>query len=104
VASCDQATNALQPVDAETTNHAHPNFSEDDSSLVYMSDGEIKTVEIASGKVANLTNSATDDLCPDWSNDGTTIVFDSKREDVNRDLYVMTVNGPGGQVPSLFTG
>ncbi len=72
---------------------AHPNFSRDDSQLVYMSDGEIKIVEIASGKVTNLTNSPTADMCPDWSNDGATIVFDSKREDVNRDLYIMAING-----------
>jgi len=83
-------------IDASASD-AHPNFSEDDSHLVYMSDGEIKTVEIASGKVTNLTNSPTADLCPDWSNDGRTIVFDSKREDVNRDLYVMAVNGTNVQ-------
>lgn len=76
---------------------AHPNFSANDSHLVYMSDGEIKRVEIESGKVTNLTNSPTDDLCPDWSNDGTTIVFDSKREDVNRDLYIMAIDGTNVQ-------
>ncbi|KKK95852.1 hypothetical protein LCGC14_2668650 [marine sediment metagenome] len=72
---------------------AHPNFSEDDSSLVYMSDGEIKIVNITTGKVTNLTNSPTADMCPDWSNDGATIVFDSKREDINRDLYIMAIDG-----------
>ena len=29
---------------------AHPNFSPDDSRLVYMSDGEIKVAEIKTGK------------------------------------------------------
>ncbi|MCH7556712.1 MAG: PD40 domain-containing protein [Planctomycetes bacterium] len=71
----------------------HPNFSTDDSQLVYMSDGEIKIVDIATGKVRNLTNSPTADMCPDWSNDGTTIVFDSMRDDANRDLYVMAIDG-----------
>jgi len=36
---------------------AHPNFSPDDSRLVYMSDGEVEVVEIGTGKVTNLTNS-----------------------------------------------
>ncbi len=76
---------------------AHPNFSANDSHLVYMSDGEIKIVEIESSKVTNLTNSPTADLCPDWSNDGKTIVFDSKREDINRDLYIMAIDGTGVQ-------
>ena len=72
---------------------AHPNFSADDSHLVYMSDGEIKTVEIKTGKVTNLTNSPTADLCPDWSNDGASIVFDSRRDDRKRDLYIMSAVG-----------
>ena len=72
---------------------AHPNFSADDSHLVYMSDGEIKTVEIKTGKVTNLTNSPTADLCPDWSNDGESIVFDSRRDDRRRDLYIMSAVG-----------
>ncbi len=71
----------------------HPNFSPDDSRLVYMSDGEIKIVEITSGKVTNLTNSPSADMCPDWSSDGSTIVFDSMRDDVNRDLYKMAIAG-----------
>ena len=75
----------------------HPNFSADDSQLVYMSDGEIKIVDIATGKVTNLTNSPTADMCPDWSNDGTTIVFDSMRDDANRDLYVMATDGTNVQ-------
>ena len=70
VAGCDAAENTSQPVSTQTASDAHPNFSSDDSQLVYMSDGEIKIVEIASGKVTNLTNSPTADLCPDWSNDG----------------------------------
>ena len=72
---------------------AHPNFSPNDKRLVYMSGGEIKIVEIESGKVANLTNSPTADLCPDWSPDGRLIVFDSKRADPNRDLYTMGTEG-----------
>ncbi len=75
----------------------HPNFSADDSHLVYESGGEIMIVEIASGKVTNLTNSPTGDMCPDWSNDGKTIVFDSKRDDVNRDLYTMNIDGTNVQ-------
>ncbi len=72
---------------------AHPNFSADDSQLVYMSDGEIKTIEIKTSKITNLTNSPTADMCPDWSNDNKNIVFDSKRDDKNRDLYIMAVDG-----------
>ena len=93
LAGCDPAEDTSQLVNRQTASDAHPNFSRDDSHLVYMSDGEIKIVEIASGKVTNLTNSPTADMCPDWSNDGTTIAFDSKREDVNRDLYVMATDG-----------
>ena len=74
---------------------AHPNFSPDDSRLVYMSDGEIKVVAIETGKVTNLTNSPTADMCPHWSNDGMSIVFDSRRDDPNRDLYVMGIDGTG---------
>ncbi len=76
---------------------AHPNFSANDSHLVYMSDGEIKIVNITTGKVTNLTNTPTADMCPDWSNDGAKIVFDSKREDVNRDLYIMAIDGTNVQ-------
>ncbi|MHC4423088.1 MAG: TolB family protein [Planctomycetota bacterium] len=72
---------------------AHSNFSPDDSRLVYMSDGEIKIIEIESGKVTNLTNSPTGDMCPDWSNDGARIVFDSMRSDPDRDLYMMAIDG-----------
>lgn len=72
---------------------AHPNFSPDDSRLVYMSDGEVKVVEIETGKMTNLTNSTTADMCPHWSNNGKSIVFDSKRDDPNRDLYVMAIDG-----------
>ena len=72
---------------------AHPNFSPDDSRLVYMSDGEIKVVEIKTGKVINLTNSATADMCPHWSNKRKKIVFVSKRDDPKRDLYVMNIDG-----------
>ncbi|MHC4364194.1 MAG: redoxin domain-containing protein [Planctomycetota bacterium] len=76
---------------------AHSNFSPDDSRLVYMSDGEIKVVEIETGRVTNLTNSPTADMCPDWSNDGARIVFDSQRSDPDRDLYVMAIDGTGVQ-------
>lgn len=72
---------------------AHPNFSPDDSHLVYMSGGEVLTVEIETGEVTNLTESPTADMCPHWSADGKTIVFDSRRDDPNRDLYVMAVDG-----------
>ncbi len=75
----------------------HSNFSPDDSQLVYMSDGEIKVVEIETGRVTNLTNSPTADMCPDWSNDGARIVFDSQRSDPDRDLYVMAIDGTGVQ-------
>jgi Tol biopolymer transport system component len=71
----------------------HPNFSPDDSRLVYMSNGEIKVIEIMTGKVTNLTNSATADMCPHWSNKSKKIVFDSKRDDPNRDLYIMDIDG-----------
>jgi peroxiredoxin/WD40 repeat protein len=76
---------------------AHPNFSPDDSSLVYMSEGEIKVVNIASGKVLNLTNSPTADLCPHWSYEKNIIVFDSKRDDKNRELYTMFHDGTNVQ-------
>lgn len=72
---------------------AHSNFSADDSRLVCMSDGDIKIVEIKTGKVTNLTNSPTADMCPDWSNDGMRIVFDSQRSDPERDLYMMAIDG-----------
>ncbi len=72
---------------------AHPNFSNDDKRLVFMSGGEIEIVEIESGKRTNLTNSPTADLCPHWSADGRSIVFDSKRADPNRDLYMMNTDG-----------
>ncbi|HDZ20675.1 hypothetical protein LCGC14_0304180 [marine sediment metagenome] len=72
---------------------AHSNFSPDDSRLVYMSGGEVKVVNIETGKVSNLTNSPTGDMCPHWSNDGESIVFDSQRDDPHRDLYAMAVDG-----------
>ena len=71
---------------------AHPNFSPDDSQLVYMSGGEVKVVEIKTGKITNLTNSTTADMCPHWSHDGKSIVFDSRRDDPHRDIYVMGVD------------
>ncbi|MFC1537743.1 TolB family protein [Gemmatimonadota bacterium] len=72
---------------------AHPNFSGDDKRLVFMSDGEIEVVDLGSGRIINLTNSTAADLCPDWSADGKLIVFDSKRDDPDRDLYQMHADG-----------
>lgn len=75
----------------------HPNFSADDTRLVYESGGEISIVEISTGRITNLTNSPTADKCPDWSNDGKTIIFDSQRDDANRDLYTMNIDGTNVQ-------
>jgi hypothetical protein len=44
--------------------------------------------------VRNLTNSPADDQTPDWSPDGTQIVFVSDR-DGNQELYVMQADGSG---------
>ena len=69
-----------------------PSWSPDGSKIAFRSQGEIYTVDRATGAQTNLTNNASPDREPAWSPDGTKIAFVSFR-DGNAELYVMDVDG-----------
>ena len=61
-------------------------------AAVIQGDIEIFSVDVASGRLARLTDSPGDDRDPSWSPDGRQIVFSSTR-DGNAEIYVMRADG-----------
>jgi Tol biopolymer transport system component len=76
----------------------HRQWSHDGARIVFAAtvegNVEIFCVEVASGRLIRLTNSAGDDGDPSWSPDDSHIVFTSMR-DGNSEIYVMRADGTG---------
>ena len=74
----------------------HRQWSPDGRSIVFAAsvngDVEVLTVEVGSGRVTRLTNSAGEDGDPAWSPDGRRIAFSSMR-DGNHEIYLMRADG-----------
>jgi TolB protein len=74
----------------------HRQWSHDGKHIVFSArvegDVEIFSVEVASGRLTRLTNSAGDDADPSWSPDDSHIVFSSTRAG-NPDIYTMRADG-----------
>ena len=71
-------------------------WSHDGTRIVFAArvegDVEVFSVEVASGRVSRLTNSAGDDADPSWAPDDRHIAFSSTR-DGNPEIYVMRADG-----------
>src|SRR5688572_9977526 len=71
-------------------------WSQDGTRIVFAArvqgDVEIFSVDVASGRLARLTDSPGEDRDPSWSPDDRHIVFSSTR-DGNAEIYVMRANG-----------
>jgi serine/threonine protein kinase len=63
---------------------------------------EIWTLDIGTGALSQLTSNSAVDQHPDWSPDGTRIVFTTNRED-NFDIWTMNADG-SNQQPLIVTG
>lgn len=78
-----------------------PSWSPDGSQLVYYSDDsggrEIYIVDIRSKAVRRLSDNAYYDGQPDWSLNGTQVVFASTRQSTNPDIYIMRIDGTNVQ-------
>src|SRR4051812_23665239 len=74
----------------------HRQWSHDGTRIVFAADvngdAEIFSVEVASGRLVQLTNSPGKDADPSWSPDDSRIAFSSTR-DGNPDIYVMRADG-----------
>jgi Tol biopolymer transport system component/actin-like ATPase involved in cell morphogenesis len=83
---------------------ARATWSPDGTRLAFVSDkdgpSDIYILELATGKLSNLTNSPEDDGDPAWSPDGRSIAYWS-RVGGNQDLYV--IPAVGGDVRRLTT-
>ncbi len=84
----------------------HPDWSPDDSKIVYASfdDGngqasamaDIYTIDLYSNEVTRLTDSEEEDNDPEWSPDGTMIVYKSTEntgQAAREEIYVMDADG-----------
>jgi Tol biopolymer transport system component len=71
-------------------------WSHDGTRIVFAAtvkgDIDIYSVEVATGKIARLTDSPGDDRDPTWSRDGRRIAFSSMR-DGNAEIYLMDADG-----------
>ncbi len=74
-----------------------PTWSPDGQELIYYSDTsggrEIYRVNLNTGTITRLTNNAFYDGQPDWSLNGTGLIFGSTREDNNSEIYTMRTDG-----------
>jgi len=76
----------------------HRQWSHDGTRIVFAAkvqdDVEIFSVDVASGRLARLTDSPGEDGDPSWSPDDRQIVFSSTR-DGNAEIYLMRADGAG---------
>jgi RHS repeat-associated protein len=87
----------------DAANDESPNWSPNNSRIVFQSDRDNLFSGIADIYVMNwdgsgqtrLTSDPADDSAPVWSPDGTRIAFQSARNGVNYQVYVMNVDGSG---------
>ncbi len=87
----------------DAANDEAPNWSPNNSRIVFQSDRDNLFSGIADIYVMNadgsgqtrLTNDPADDSAPVWSADGTKIAFQSARNGVNYQVYVMNADGSG---------
>lgn len=74
-----------------------PSWSPDGSQLIYFSDSsggrELYTIDIQTGTLTRLTDNQYYDGQPDWSLNGTQVVFASTRQGTNPDIYIMRIDG-----------
>jgi hypothetical protein len=87
----------------DAANDESPNWSPNNSRIVFQSDRDNLFSGIADIYVMNwdgsgqtrLTSDAADDSAPVWSPDGTKIAFQSARNGVSYQVYVMNADGSG---------
>lgn len=74
-----------------------PTWSPDGQELIYYSDisggREIYRVNLNTGNIRRLTNNAFYDGQPDWSLNGTGLIFGSTRNDNNSEIFTMRTDG-----------
>ncbi len=105
----DLDTNNIQRVSAPQMRVGNPYYqgtmtwSPDGAYLAYDADfngnWDIWTSRISDGQLTRLTNSISEDLHPDWSPDGTQIVFN--RTDENGFLQIFMMNSNGTNITQL---
>lgn len=75
-----------------------PSLSPDGTRMLFQSnqegDAELYIMQLADGRVTQITANDSYDGDPAWSPDGTRIVFRSNRDGIN-DLYIMQADGTG---------
>lgn len=82
-----------------------PAFSSDGKSIVFVgepdgeNDSEIFRMRVNGRNVKRLTTNPVDDLNPEWSPDGLSVVFDTRR--AGRDQEIASVSSNGGRTQIL---
>jgi TolB protein len=88
---------------ANAANDEAPNWSPNNSRIVFQSDrnnlfsgsADIYVMNADGSGQTRLTTDAADDSAPVWSPDGTKIAFQSARNGVNYQVYMMNADGSG---------
>ncbi|MCA9888428.1 MAG: PD40 domain-containing protein [Anaerolineae bacterium] len=90
-----QPISSLQPTQAQETPPELPYQSNGRIAFVSDRDGndEIYSMKADGSDVRRLTDDASSDLYPDWSPDGSQIVFTSEREDHVANIFIMDADG-----------
>lgn len=74
-----------------------PSWSPDGSQLIYFSDEsggrELYIINIQTGQITRLSDNTYYDGQPDWSLNGTQVVFASTRSASNPDIFIMRIDG-----------
>ncbi len=94
---------ALVRLTDNAANDEAPNWSPNNSRIVFQSDrnnlfsgsADIYVMNADGSGQTRLTSDAADDSAPVWSPDGTKIAFQSARNGVNYQVYVMNADGSG---------
>ena len=105
---------ALTRLTEDNAIESWPAFAPDNERIVYVADltqlsldggPELRTIEIASGTITDLTSNgqALLESAPDWSPNGTTIVFHAHdAADPSGDTDIYTIPASGGEPTKLF--